>query len=102
MNSELLLNRAIELARKAHEGQFDKVGARYSALHRRSLLALRQPYMGHPIQVTNSLATIDEKIVGVLHDAIEDSDLSFDTLKELGFIDVFPDRSRRRERQAKI
>lgn len=73
MNSELLLNRAIELARKAHEGQFDKAG---------------QPYIGHPIRVMNSLATIDEKIVGVLHDTIEDSDLSLDTLKALGFSDA--------------
>jgi (p)ppGpp synthase/HD superfamily hydrolase len=88
MNFERLLNRAIELARKAHEGQFDKAGARYSALHRRSLLALRQPYIGHPIRVMNSLATIDEKIVGVLHDAVEDSDLSLDALKALGFSDA--------------
>jgi (p)ppGpp synthase/HD superfamily hydrolase len=73
MNSQLLLDRAIALARKAHEGQVDKAGL---------------PYIGHPIRVMNNLADVEEKIVGVLHDVVEDSDLTLDTLRELGFTEV--------------
>jgi GTP diphosphokinase / guanosine-3',5'-bis(diphosphate) 3'-diphosphatase len=69
MNSERLLDRAIELAR-SHEGQFDEAG---------------KPYIGHPLRVMNSLETVEEKIVGILHDTIEDSDLTFEILREFGF-----------------
>ncbi|MEA5467579.1 GTP pyrophosphokinase [Spirulina sp. 06S082] len=61
---------AIELAKKAHAGQVDKAG---------------QPYVEHPLRVMNVLETREEKIVGVLHDAIEDSDLTLAKLQVLGF-----------------
>ncbi|MGK7876829.1 MAG: GTP pyrophosphokinase [Xenococcaceae cyanobacterium] len=73
MNQEALLNQAIELARKAHEEQVDKAG---------------KPYIGHPIRVMNNLATVEEKIVGILHDVIEDSDITLENLTALGFPQV--------------
>ena len=57
MSKELLLNKAIKIADKAHRGQTDKFGT---------------PYIGHLIRVMNYGKTYDEKIVGVLHDVIED------------------------------
>ena len=51
------LARAIEIAVQAHSGQTDKAGA---------------PYILHPLRVMLSLASEDERIVGVLHDVIED------------------------------
>jgi len=57
MTKNDLLNKAIKIAQKAHKGQTDKFGA---------------PYIGHVIRVMNSGKTYDEKIVGVLHDVIED------------------------------
>ncbi len=51
------LERAIEIAVTAHKGQRDKSG---------------QPYILHPLRVMLDLASDDEKIVGVLHDVIED------------------------------
>ena len=65
-----MLNKAIEIATKAHEGQVDKAG---------------QPYIGHPLRVMAMGATEDEKIVGVLHDVVEDSDWTFERLTAEGF-----------------
>ena len=65
------LARAIEIAASAHKNQADKGGS---------------PYILHPIRVMMSLDTEDEKIVGVLHDVIEDSDVwNFERLREEGF-----------------
>ncbi len=67
------LQRAISIAVEAHEGQVDKGG---------------NPYILHPMRIMMSLRTIDEMIVGVLHDVVEDcSDRGFgwERLKEEGF-----------------
>ena len=68
--SEELLGLAIELAKKYHKDQFDKGG---------------NPYINHPLAVMNRLDTVEEKIVGVLHDIVEDTELTFDDLREYGF-----------------
>jgi guanosine-3',5'-bis(diphosphate) 3'-pyrophosphohydrolase len=65
-----LLITAVALAKKAHQNQFDKAG---------------KPYIGHPTRVMNSMNTDEEKIVAILHDAIEDSDLTLVDLVALGF-----------------
>ena len=65
------LVRAIEIAVSAHQGQTDKGG---------------NPYILHPLRVMMSLETIEEKIVGVLHDVVEDCDhWTFEDLVEEGF-----------------
>ena len=64
------LESAIALAVQAHSGQVDKVG---------------EPYILHPLRVMFSLSSNNERIVGVLHDVVEDSDLSFDDLRKMGF-----------------
>lgn len=62
---------AIEIAASAHRNQADKGGS---------------PYILHPIRVMMSLDTEDEKIVGILHDVVEDSDVwNFERLREEGF-----------------
>ena len=65
-----MLNKAIDIATKAHEGQVDKAG---------------QPYIGHPLRVMAMGTTDEEKIVGVLHDVVEDSDWTFERLMAEGF-----------------
>lgn len=71
MTKAELLNKAIKIAQKAHKGQTDKFGT---------------PYIGHVIRVMNSGKTYDEKIVGVLHDVIEDCpEISLDGLLQEGF-----------------
>ena len=64
------LERAIEIATEAHRGQFDKAG---------------NDYIGHPLRVMAAGKTTEEKIVGVLHDVIEDTDWTFDRLAAEGF-----------------
>ena len=73
------LQRAISVAVEAHEGQVDKGG---------------NPYILHPMRVMMSLRTVEEMIVGVLHDVVEDcSDIGFgwERLEEEGFSPVVLD-----------
>ena len=60
------LQRAIEIATQAHQGQFDKSG---------------KDYIGHPLRVMEMGKTEEEKIVGVLHDVVEDTEWTFDALE---------------------
>ena len=55
---------------QAHAGQVDKAG---------------MPYIGHVMRVMQAGKTIDEKIVGVLHDVVEDTTWTFDALLAEGF-----------------
>jgi (p)ppGpp synthase/HD superfamily hydrolase len=65
------LQRAIEIAVEAHKGQVDKGG---------------NLYVQHPLRVMMSLDTEDEKIVGVLHDVVEDCEAwTWDRLRFEGF-----------------
>ena len=72
MTKEELLNKAIKIADKAHKGQTDKYDA---------------PYIAHVMRVMNYGKTYDEKIVGVLHDVVEDhpQEFSLEFLRNEGF-----------------
>jgi hypothetical protein len=65
-----MLDKAIRIAAKAHEGQKDKAG---------------QPYILHPLRVMFSRKNEIERICAVLHDVIEDTDISMEYLKKEGF-----------------
>ena len=67
MNS---LQRAIEIATEAHKGQFDKSG---------------KDYIGHPLRVMEMGKNEEERIVGVLHDVVEDTPWTFEMLEAEGF-----------------
>lgn len=64
------LARAVELAREAHAGQVDKAGA---------------PYIEHPLRVMAALEGAEAKMVGVLHDIVEDTEVTLEALREVGF-----------------
>jgi len=66
------LEHAIEFAAHAHTGQVDKAGA---------------PYILHPLRVMLGVSTRDEQIVAVLHDIIEDTDITPEYLRAEGFSD---------------
>ncbi len=66
------LEDAIQLALEAHRDQLDKAG---------------QPYILHPLRVMLRLSSDTERIIGVLHDVIEDSHYSLDDLRKLGYPD---------------
>ena len=67
---KLYLDRAIELAKQHHEGQTDKAG---------------KPYIEHPLRVMNQVESEEEKIVAVLHDIVEDTNISLNDLRNEGF-----------------
>jgi len=70
MTKEEQLHRAIKIAVKAHKGQKDKYDA---------------PYIDHVLRVSNLGKTLDEKIVGALHDVVEDSEITLADLAYEGF-----------------
>ena len=67
-----MLSKAIEIAVKAHAGQVDKGGS---------------PYILHPLRVMLKCENETEKICAVLHDVIEDTDITCDYLRAEGFND---------------
>lgn len=58
---------AIILATEARRGQTDKIG---------------QPYVSHPLRVMLSLGSPQDRMVGVLHDVVEDTPLTPEDLAE--------------------
>lgn len=64
------LERAIEIAARAHAGAVDKGGA---------------PYILHPLRVMLAQASNEARIVAVLHDDVEDCDVTIDDLRSEGF-----------------
>lgn len=64
------LSHAINFAISAHDEQVDRYG---------------QPYIGHCFRVMNAGQTLEEKIVGVLHDVIEDTKYTIKNLLAEGF-----------------
>lgn len=66
------LEHAIMLATQAHQGQVDKAG---------------QAYILHPLRVMFAVEGETTQIVAVLHDVVEDSEVTFDALREMGYHD---------------
>jgi GTP diphosphokinase / guanosine-3',5'-bis(diphosphate) 3'-diphosphatase len=64
------LERAIEIAAKAHSGQVDKAG---------------QPYVLHPLRVMLSVGAVQERMAAVLHDVVEDTSITLSDLAREGF-----------------
>lgn len=64
------LEKAINLASIQHYGQKDKSG---------------KPYIFHLIHVMNNVEELDAKVVAILHDILEDTDMTKNDLLSLGF-----------------
>ena len=64
------LERAVEIATKAHEGQTDRGGA---------------PYIRHCLRVMERMPTEEMKIAAVLHDVVEDTAVTLEDLRREGF-----------------
>ena len=67
-----LLSKALVLMVNSHHGQFDRGG---------------NPYALHPISVLNILGGEDEELqcIALLHDVVEDTDVTFKKLESEGF-----------------
>ena len=68
-----LTRKAIKLAFKAHEGQLDRAGL---------------PYILHPLHVAEQMKDEDTCVIALLHDVIEDTDVTLEDLREYGFTEV--------------
>jgi (p)ppGpp synthase/HD superfamily hydrolase len=64
------LERAIAIAAAAHEGQVDKAGA---------------PYILHPLRMMLAVTTPEARMAAVLHDVVEDGDVTLEQLRAEGF-----------------
>lgn len=65
-----MLEKAIQIAIEAHQGQTDRAGT---------------SYILHLIRVMNAGQTKNEKICGILHDLVEDTPWTFEALRKEGF-----------------
>ena len=64
------MERAMEIAWEVHRGQKDRHGV---------------PYIFHPIRVMHRCRRVEEQLAALLHDVVEDSDLTCDDLRKEGF-----------------
>lgn len=62
--------KAMELCYRAHAGQVDKSG---------------MPYVFHPIHLAEQMDDEVSTVVALLHDVVEDTDISFADLEQMGF-----------------
>lgn len=62
--------KALKLAYEKHDGQVDKSGL---------------PYIFHPFHLAEQMDDEDSVIVALLHDVVEDTDVTADDLAEMGF-----------------
>lgn len=65
-----MIEKALRIALKTHEGQKDKAG---------------KPYIFHPLKLMMAFRKEDEQICAILHDVIEDGDLTLKDIAGQGF-----------------
>ena len=65
-----MTKQAINLMYEKHKNQFDKAG---------------MPYVLHPLHVAESMQDENRATVALLHDIIEDTDVTFEQLVQMGF-----------------
>lgn len=65
-----LTKKAMRLAYRAHDGQYDKGGV---------------PYVFHPFHVAEQMHSEYDICVALMHDVLEDTDYTIDDIRALGF-----------------
>jgi (p)ppGpp synthase/HD superfamily hydrolase len=68
-----MTKKALKLCFDIHKEQVDKSGL---------------PYVFHPFHLAEQMETEETTIVALLHDVVEDSDLTLDDLRQMGFGDT--------------
>lgn len=71
-----MTNKAIKLAYEAHQGQYDKSGL---------------PYIFHPFHLAEQMDTEETVTAALLHDVMEDTDITLEELRKMGFPDSVTD-----------
>ena len=65
-----MTKKALKLCFEAHRDQVDKTG---------------MPYVFHPFHLAEQMNDEISTVCSLLHDVVEDSEISFEKLKEMGF-----------------
>ena len=65
-----LTKKAVTLAYRAHAGQTDRAG---------------WPYILHPVHIAEQMITEDTCVVALLHDVLEDTDVTLEDMRKEGF-----------------
>ena len=68
-----MTKKALKLCFDVHKEQVDKSGL---------------PYVFHPFHLAEQMETEETTIVALLHDVVEDSDLTLEDLRQMGFSDT--------------
>lgn len=74
-----LTEKAMRLAYAAHHGQDDKSGV---------------PYIFHPMHVAEQMEDENTTIAALLHDVVEDTEITFEDLQQQGFPEIVIDALR--------
>lgn len=72
IQSSFTLDNVIQLATAAHEGQKDKAG---------------KDYILHPLRVMSRMKGELSQMAAILHDVIEDTNITYDDLRKLGIVE---------------
>ena len=72
MKKSTLIEKALHIAVESHKGQTDKNNT---------------SYIFHVLRVMHSVNTDEQKITALLHDVVEDTNWTFEKLKQEGFSD---------------
>ena len=75
-NNSDLLYKTLELVLRVFDDKVDKGGL---------------PYFNHLFKVYEKVSDYNEKIVALLHDIVEDTDITYDDLKEFGYDNIIID-----------
>ena len=75
-NSDDLLYKTLELVYKVFDNKTDKGGF---------------PYFNHLLKVYGGVSSYNEKIIALLHDIVENTDITFQDLKDYGYSDLIID-----------
>jgi (p)ppGpp synthase/HD superfamily hydrolase len=81
-----LTTKAFNIARRAHAGQKDKGG---------------MPYVLHVFRVAEEMTTEIETVVALLHDVVEDSNITFEDLIKIGIPNIAVDALKQLTRDKK-
>ena len=68
-----LTKKALKISFEAHKDQVDKSGI---------------PYVYHPFHIAEQMKDEDTTIVALLHDVVEDADITLEQLRSIGFSDA--------------
>ena len=79
------INKYIDIKKIEKLSMYEKARSIVNEVFKEKTDKGKNPYTQHLYTVSNNLDTTEEKIAGLLHDIIEDTEITYKDLEELGF-----------------